>query len=112
MADATFEFTDANFAQETKEGLVLVDFWAPWCGPCRLVGPVIEELASEYEGKLKVGKLNVDDHQYTAMQYRVMSIPTVILFKDGEPVETMIGAQSKGAYQARLERYLETAEVR
>jgi thioredoxin 1 len=112
MANATFEFTDENFSQETKEGLVLVDFWAPWCGPCRFVGPVIEELASEYKGKLKVGKLNVDDHQRTAMQYRVMSIPTVILFKDGEPVETMIGAQGKGAYEARLGKYLETSAAR
>lgn len=101
-----FEFTDANFSEESKEGLVLVDFWAPWCGPCRMVGPVIEELAGEYEGKIKVGKLNVDDHQQTAMQYRVMSIPTVILFKDGQPVETMVGAMPKGAYQKRLEKHV------
>ena len=71
-----------------------------------MVGPVIEELAGDYQGKIKVGKLNVDDNQQTAMSYRVMSIPTVILFKDGEPVETMIGAQPKGAYQARLEKHV------
>jgi thioredoxin 1 len=100
------EFTDSNFNQETTQGLSLVDFWAPWCGPCRMVGPVIEELSKDYEGKIKVGKLNVDDNQETAMKYRVMSIPTVILFKDGQPVETMVGAMPKSAYQARLAKYV------
>ena len=106
MANNTVEFTDQNFSSETQEGLVLVDFWAPWCGPCRMVGPVIEELAGDYEGRVKVGKLNVDDNQQVAMNYRVMSIPTVILFKDGEAVETMIGAQPKGAYEARLNKHV------
>ncbi len=109
MAETTHEFTDSNFTDETKEGLVLVDFWAPWCGPCRMVGPVIEQLADDYNGKVKVGKLNVDDNQQTAMSYRVMSIPTVILFKDGEPVETMVGAMSKGAYESKLEKHVATA---
>ena len=109
MAENMLEFTDTNFKDETKEGLVLVDFWAPWCGPCRMVGPVIEELADDYEGQIKVGKLNVDDHQQTAMSYRVMSIPTVILFKNGEPVETMVGAMPKGAYAKRLEQHVATA---
>ncbi len=100
------EFTDSNFTTEASEGLVLVDFWAPWCGPCRMVGPVIEELSNDYEGRVKVGKLNVDENQQTAMSFRVMSIPTVILFKDGQPVETLVGAMPKNAYQARLDKHL------
>ena len=106
MTETLVEFTDDNFSQEAGDGLVLVDFWAPWCGPCRMVGPVIEELAGELGGKIKVGKLNVDDNQRTAMNYRVMSIPTVILFKDGQPLETMVGAQPKSSYQARLDKHL------
>lgn len=100
------EFTDDNFADETKNGLVLVDFWAPWCMPCRMVGPIVEDLAKDYEGKLKVGKMNVDDHQRVAQEFRVMSIPTVILFKDGQAVEMMIGAQPKSAYVARLNKHM------
>lgn len=99
------EFTDDNFGAETQQGLVLVDFWAPWCVPCRMVAPIMEDLAGEFEGKVKVGKLNVDDNLKVAQTYRVMSIPTVILFKDGQPVEQMVGARSKGDYVKRIERY-------
>ena len=106
MTDTMVEFTDDNFQNEAAEGLVLVDFWAPWCGPCRMVGPVIEELSGDYDGKIKVGKLNVDDNPRTAMSFRVMSIPTVILFKDGQPVETLVGAMPKSAYRSRLDKHL------
>lgn len=100
------ELTDANFKSETQSGLTLVDFWAPWCGPCRMIAPVIEELAGQYEGRVKIAKLNVDDNQGTAMQYRVMSIPTLILFKDGEPVEGVVGAQPKRAFEKLLDKHL------
>lgn len=107
MTDETLlEFTDDNFRTEAGEGLVLVDFWAPWCMPCRVVGPVIEEIATEYAGSVKVGKLNVDDNLQTAQAYRVMSIPTVILFKDGQPVEQVVGVARKADYQARIAKYL------
>lgn len=89
--------TDQSFETEVlKSDLpMLVDFWAPWCGPCRLVGPVVEELAKEYDGKLRVGKLNVDENSQTSAKYNIMSIPTLLVFKGGEVVKTIIGAQSK-----------------
>ncbi|MGI8748622.1 MAG: thioredoxin [Deinococcus sp.] len=100
------ELTDNNFKGEIEQGLTLVDFWAPWCGPCRMIAPVVEEIASQYEGKVKVGKLNVDDNQQVAMQFKVMSIPTLILFKDGQPVEGVVGAQPKRAFEALLDKHL------
>jgi len=103
------ELTDSNFQTETGEGLTLVDFWAPWCGPCRIIAPVIEELAGQYEGRVKVAKLNVDDNPAVSGQFRVMSIPTMILFKDGQPVEGMVGAQPKRAFEALLDKYAQPA---
>ena len=90
-------FTDQNFKKEVlkSEMAVLVDFWAPWCGPCQMAGPIIEDLAKEYEGKIKVGKLNVDESPQTAAKYGVMSIPTMILFKEGKEVGRKIGFEGK-----------------
>jgi len=96
--------TDTNFKDEISSGLVLVDFWAPWCGPCRMLGPIIEEIAEEVEG-VTIGKLNVDENPQTAQEYQIMSIPNVILFKDGEPVETLIGLRPKEAYLEAIESH-------
>ena len=106
MADVTF--TDQNFKKDVLESKlpVIVDFWAPWCEPCKMVGPIIEELAKEYEGKITVGKLNVDDNTQTAGEYNVMSIPSVMLFKDGKPLKTLVGAQGKESYKKAISEVL------
>jgi len=106
MADLIF--TDQNFEGEVlkSDQPVVVDFWAPWCGPCRIVSPVIEELAKEYEGKVKVGKLNVDESPQTAQTYGIMSIPSVLFFKNGQPVKTMVGAQPKENYKKSIDEAL------
>lgn len=98
-------FTDANFEEEVlkSDKPVLVDFFAPWCGPCQMMSPVIEDLAKEMEGKAKVGKLNVDENPEKAQEYGVMSIPTIKIFKNGEVVKEMTGAQSPEALKEALE---------
>ena len=97
---------DNNLKEEIKEGVVLVDFWAEWCGPCQMMLPILEELTKTMEGKAKICKLNVDESPTIAGQFRVMSIPTLIVFKDGEPVETMVGVQQADALEATLNKYL------
>lgn len=101
MADTVF--TDQNFQQEIAKGLVVVDYWAPWCGPCRVVTPIIEQLAEELKDNVKVGKMNVDENPQTASVFGIMSIPTVMIFKDGQPVKAVVGAQSKDAYKRMID---------
>ncbi|OZI11783.1 thioredoxin [Bacillus sp. FJAT-42315] len=97
--------TDQSFSTETESGLVLVDFWAPWCGPCKMIAPVLEELDAELNGKAKVVKIDVDDNQETAGKFGVMSIPTLILFKDGQPVDKVIGFQPKEALAELINKH-------
>jgi thioredoxin 1 len=104
MANIT-EFTDGNFQQEVLQSNepVLVDFWAPWCGPCRMIGPVVEQLAAENSGSAKVGKVNVDDNPNAAQTYGVSSIPTLMIFKGGQVVERFVGVQPKPRLQEALD---------
>jgi thioredoxin 1 len=107
VAEGVKTLTDATFEDEISGAAtpVIVDFWAPWCGPCRTVGPIIEELAADHADKVVVGKLNVDENQETAGKFGIMSIPTIVLFKDGKAAKKVIGVRSK----ADLEREFELA---
>ncbi len=105
---APVKVTDGTFEEMVVESdkLVLVDFWAEWCGPCKMIAPVLDELANELDGKLVIGKLDIDENQDTAMAFGVMSIPTLLLFKDGAPVERIVGYQPKPQLLARLQSHL------
>jgi len=97
-------FTDDNFSREVLESTVpvIVDFWATWCGPCKMIAPIIEELAEKYNGKIKVGKLDVDENQQTAIKYGVRSIPTVLFLQNGKVVDTIIGAVPKSQFEQKV----------
>jgi thioredoxin 1 len=108
MGDQISQLSESTFDETIKaaEEPILVDFWAEWCGPCKMIAPVLAELATEQSGKLKVAKVNVDDNPGIARRFDVMSIPTLILFKDGEPAKRLVGARGKGALLADLADYI------
>lgn len=98
------EFTDSNFKEKALSGGVsVVDFWAEWCGPCRLIGPIIDDLSQEYEGKANIGKVNVDENPELSMKYGVRSIPTVLFIKDGEVVDKHVGTGTKAAFKSKID---------
>lgn len=98
--------TNDNFEQTKSKGLVLVDYWATWCKPCQIQGPIVAEIAEQYKGKLTVGKCDIDQNREIANTYNIQSIPTLIIFKDGAPVETVVGLQSKGSLEDLINKYL------
>jgi thioredoxin 1 len=102
------DVTDATFEEEVikSDQPTLVDFWAPWCGPCRMVAPIVEELAGEYEGKVKFYKVNTDENPHVSARYGIRSIPTLLLFKNGEPVQQIVGFRPKGDLKKRLDQAL------
>jgi thioredoxin 1 len=108
VSQSELTLTDATFDEEIKGASepVLVDFWAEWCGPCKMVAPILDEIATDNEGKLKIGKINIDENLELARRFDVMSIPTMILFKDGEPQMRIVGAKPKGALLQELQPYL------
>lgn len=100
------ELTETTFDQAVSKGLAVVDLWAPWCGPCRMIAPIIEELATEYDGRILFYKLNIDEQQAPAVKYQVMSIPTLLVFKNGSVVDRIVGAQPKEKIKAKLDKHL------
>ena len=106
MSDSVTHITDAEFKTTVAQGVTLVDFWAPWCGPCRMIAPILDELAVELKDKAKIVKINVDENPVVAGQFGVMSIPTLLLFKDGKKVDQKVGGQAKPQLKAFIEQAL------
>ena len=106
MSALVSSISDAEFKATVAEGVTLVDFWAPWCGPCKMVAPVLNELAGELQGRARIAKVNVDDNPEVAGAFGIMSIPTLLLFKDGNPVGKLVGAQPKASLRAFVEQAL------
>ena len=104
MSDLVAHITDADFPTTIAQGVTLVDFWAPWCGPCKMIAPILDELAGEMQGQARIVKINVDDNPEVAGQFGIMSIPTLMLFKDGKLVDKMVGGQPKPQLKAFIER--------
>lgn len=109
MAEGIVELTTATWDKEVLQtnGLVMVDFWAVWCGPCRMIAPTVEELSKEYAGKIKVGKLNTDENPDIASKYKIMGIPTIMFFKDGQKVDQIVGAVPKPQLKAKIDALLQ-----
>jgi thioredoxin 1 len=108
MAEGIINLTSQTWDSEVlqSKGIVMVDFWAVWCGPCRMIAPTVEELAKEYEGRIKVAKLNTDENPDIASRYKIMGIPTIMFFKDGEKVDQIVGAVPKPQLKAKIESLL------
>jgi len=102
--DLLLHLTDQNFNDQIKQGYVLVDFWAEWCGPCRAIAPTVEGLAKKYKGTLKVGKLDVDSNPLTSNTFGIMSIPLVVLFKDGQPIDSLLGAKPEQLFDQMIKK--------
>ncbi len=109
MGDATVTLSDATFDEEVRASSepIVVDFWAEWCGPCKMIAPILDEISQEQAGKLKIAKLNVDDNPDIARRFDVMSIPTLIVFRDGQPAKRMVGAKGKGQLLQELSEFLD-----
>ncbi|MBL7818161.1 MAG: thioredoxin [Saprospiraceae bacterium] len=101
-----FEFTDTNFESTATKGVTVVDFWAEWCGPCKTIGPIVEELADEYKGTVTIGKMDVDNNQNTPLKYGVRAIPTIIFLKNGQLVDKQVGLATKQALKTKIESAL------
>ena len=106
MSDLVLHITDAEFQGTVAQGVTLVDFWAPWCGPCRMIAPILDELAGELKDRARIVKINVDENPVVAGQFGVMSIPTLLLFKDGQKVDQKVGGQAKPQLKAFIEQAL------